>query len=212
MKVTVVDYGVGNLLSVQRALEACGGATVMATTAEEVLRAERLVLPGVGAFHACIDALRRRRLLDSLLSFAETKRPLLGICVGMQMLLDYGTEFGEHEGLRLIPGHVAAVPANGSDGQPHKIPHIGWSRLIRPAEAPSWQHGILADLPDEPEVYFVHSFAANPDDPQQRLADCDYHGRKICAVVGRDNIHGCQFHPEKSGPVGLKILSRFLAL
>ncbi len=210
--VLLVDYGVGNLLSVRRALEACGAHVEMSGAPEAVAAAERLVLPGVGAFGNCVQTLRRYGLYEPILHYAESGRPLLGICVGMQMLLDYSEEFGRHEGLGLIPGHVAAVPAVGSNGRPHKIPHIGWNRLGRPANGLDWSGTILEGRSGEEEVYFVHSFTAVPARCEHRLADSDYDGQPISAVIGRDRIFGCQFHPEKSGPVGLSILSRFLSL
>ncbi len=211
-KVLLVDYGVGNLLSVRRALEACGATVEMSGAPEAVEAAERLVLPGVGAFGNCVQTLARYGLIEPIVRFAESGRPFLGICVGMQMLLDYSEEFGRHQGFGLIPGHVAPVPAVGSDGRPHKIPHIGWTRLGRPANGLDWGGTILEHLSGEEEVYFVHSFTAVPERPEHRLADSDYDGQRISAVIGRDRIFGCQFHPEKSGPVGLSILSRFLSL
>jgi len=210
--VLVVDYGVGNLLSVRRALEACGGEVEMSGDPKRVAAASRLVVPGVGAFGNCVETLARYGLVEPIKTFAQSGRPFLGICVGMQMLLDHGEEFGRHEGLGLVPGHVAAIPATGSDGRPHRIPHIGWTRLSAPANGSSWKGTILQDLTGEEELYFVHSFTAMPEEPRHRLADCDYHGRRISAAIGRDQLFGCQFHPEKSGPAGLRILSRFLAL
>ena len=209
--VTLLDYGVGNLLSVSRALEHCGAEVTRSGDPEDVARAERLVLPGVGAFGACVETLASHGLIEPVKTYAASGRPLLGICVGMQMLLDYGEEFGRHEGLGLIPGHVEAIPPTDSAGQPHKIPHIGWNGLHRPNGAESWHSPLFDAVPDGAEVYFVHSYTAVPSDPAHRLADCDYGGRTISAAVARDAVFGCQFHPEKSGPLGLAILDRFLS-
>lgn len=210
--VTVADYGVGNLLSVRRALEACGADVTMSGDPDAVARAERLVVPGVGAFGACMERLTQFQLVDALLTFAGSGRPLLGICVGMQMLLEHGEEFGRHKGLGLIPGRVAAIPGTAADGHLHKIPHIGWKHIQRPDGGRDWSDTVLADTREGAELYFVHSYTAEPDDDADRIADCDYNGRRVSAAIGRDQIFGCQFHPEKSGPVGLRILSRFLAL
>lgn len=211
-KITVIDYGMGNLFSVRRALEFCGGDVRMSSTPQEILGSERVVLPGVGAFADGMAGLRSRGLIEPLLDFAHAGRPFLGICLGMQMLLSVGEEFGEHEGLGLIPGRVVAIPAAGPDGIRRKIPHVGWAELIKPEPVPSWQDTILADVPPGGSVYFVHSYAALPEDETHRLADSVYDGFRISAVIRAGAVCGCQFHPEKSGPVGLGIIERFLAL
>ena len=212
VSVVLADYGVGNLLSVSRALERCGAEVTRSRAPAEIARAERLVVPGVGAFGACVETLRSFGLFEPLRSFAESGRPLLGICVGMQMLMDRGTEFGEHDGLGLIPGSVEAIPETDSDGRPHKIPHIGWNALTRPGAGESWASPLFDPVAEGDEVYFVHSYTAVPSLPEHRLADCDYGGRTISAAVAKDNVMGCQFHPEKSGSLGLSILQRFLSL
>lgn len=209
--VTVIDYGIGNLLSVSRALEQCGAQVLLTDDPAQIAQAERLVLPGVGAFKNGMDGLRTRGLIDVLCQFSATGRPLLGICLGMQMLLDISEEFGNHEGLGLISGRVMAIPATSATGVPHKIPHIGWNELQAP-DTSKWSGTILHDIAPGSPVYFVHSFTAFPDDDACRLADCSYDGRPISAVIRSGNTYGCQFHPEKSGEVGLRILRRFLAL
>lgn len=208
-RVTVVDYGIGNLFSVGRALEHCGAEIEFSSAPEAIAGAARLVLPGVGAFADGMQGLRDRGLVEPLRAYAASGRPLLGICLGMQMLASVSEEFGEHEGLGLIPGRVQAVPATDTQGRPHKIPHIGWSALRLPPGA-RWAGSPLCDTPPGSAVYLVHSFAVVPDDPIDRLADCDYGGHAIAAAIRRDNVVGCQFHPEKSGTVGLNILARFL--
>ena len=131
ISVTVIDYGVGNLLSVSRALEHCGAQVDLADNPAQIARAHRLVLPGVGAFKDGMDGLRERALVEPIRQYASGGRPLLGICLGMQLLLDVSEEFGAHEGLGLIPGRVAAIPATTADGVPHKIPHIGWNECTK---------------------------------------------------------------------------------
>jgi glutamine amidotransferase len=211
MKVVVVDYGMGNLFSVCRALEACGVEPVLANTPQEILDAKALLLPGVGAFADGMAGLSELGLIQPIREYAKTGRPLLGICLGMQMLLDSGEEFGIHEGLGLIPGAVRSIPSTGLDGQPHKIPHIGWNALLK-TETSFWTDSILDEIEEEQRTYFVHSFTAVPTNEEHRLADCDYNGQRISAAVQSGNIYGTQFHPEKSGPVGLKILKNFLVI
>jgi len=207
--VAVVDYGIGNLYSVRRALERCGGDVTLSSDPAALERAERLVLPGVGAFAGGMAGLRERGLVEPIRRYAASGRPLLGICLGMQMLATASEEFGIHEGLDLIPGRVRAVPDRDTAGRPHKVPHIGWTALRTPAGA-SWRESLLADTPEGTWVYLVHSFAVVPDDPAHRLANCEYGGHAVCAAIARGAITGFQFHPEKSGEAGLRILRRFL--
>lgn len=206
--VTVVDYGSGNVLSVSRALAQAGGRVELTGDPERIAGAERLFLPGVGAYAAARQLLEEHGLIEPILRFAESGRPFLGICVGMQLMMDESEEFGRHSGFGLIAGRVAAIPATGTDGRPHPVPHIGWSPL-RPGER-SWRRGLLDGLEADDAVYFVHSFAAQPTRPSDLLATCDYDGRTITAAVARENMVGFQFHPEKSGAVGLRILKRFV--
>lgn len=208
--VTVIDYGIGNLLNVVRALEHCGATvTVVDKATPEHISTPRLVLPGVGAFGDGMVELRNRGFDEFVQRFAETGRPFLGICVGMQMMFDASEEMGEHAGLGLLAGRVRAVPATAADGTPHRIPHIGW----RPLEAArEWGGTILQDVAPGERAYFVHSFAAVPSDEAVRLANVSYDGQHICAAVQRDNLYGCQFHPERSAHAGLGMLKRFLEL
>lgn len=210
-RVTVVDYEVGNLFSVCRALEHCGAEVILATDATAAARADRLVLPGVGAFGSCVEALRRRGLDAAVDTVVRAERPVLGICVGMQMLLDVGTEFGEHRGLGYIPGRVVRIPDEDSDGRRLKLPHINWAG-IEPWGTGSWDGTPLAPVPPGASVYFVHSYVAVPDDPAHRLAVYPYHGHAVTAAVRRGNITGVQFHPERSARHGLAILEQFTRL
>jgi glutamine amidotransferase len=210
LPVTVVDYGIGNLLNVVRALEHCGAAVqVVDRATPQAARASRLVLPGVGAFGDGMAELRARGLDDLVRGFAATGRPFLGICVGLQMMFEGSREMGEHAGLGLLQGQVVAVPATGADGRPHRVPHIGW-RPLEPARP--WAGSILDGVQAGERAYFVHSFTAEPRDESVRLADVHYDGRRLCAAVQRDNLTGCQFHPERSAHAGLGMLRRFLAL
>ena len=208
--VTVLDYGIGNLLNVLRALEHCGASVKLVDKAAPGDEdASRLVLPGVGAFGDGMAELRARGLDELVMRFAQTGRPFLGICVGMQMMFDASEEMGEHAGLGLMAGRVQPVPPTGVDGTPHRVPHIGW-RPLEPSA--SWEGTILQGVAPGERAYFVHSFAAVPADERVRLADVHYDGRRICAAVHRDNLHGCQFHPERSAQAGLGMLQSFLKL
>lgn len=209
MQVTVVDYGIGNLFSVGRALERCGAEVTLSADPAQIEAAGRLVLPGVGAFSDGMKGLRERGLVEPLRRYAASGRPLLGICLGMQMLASVSDEFGEHEGLGLIPGRVVPVPTHTTAGDPQKIPHIGWSGLTRSAGA-DWAGSPLDTTPEGAAFYLVHSFHVVPQQSSDLLAACDYGGHRITAAIRSGRITGCQFHPEKSGEVGLAVLTRFL--
>jgi imidazole glycerol-phosphate synthase subunit HisH len=209
-EVTVIDYGVGNLLSVQRGLEHCGAKVILTTDPKQILAASHVVLPGVGAFGNAMQALERLGLVAVIRELAQLNTPLLGICLGMQLLLEESEEFGVTAGLGLIPGRVLPVPAKTILGEMQKIPHIGWNALQPVNTEIGWQKTLLQDNRPGESTYFVHSFMAAPTDPSHRIADCLYGGHKIAAMIGRNQITGCQFHPEKSGEVGLKILRRFM--
>ncbi|RME32957.1 MAG: imidazole glycerol phosphate synthase subunit HisH [Gammaproteobacteria bacterium] len=209
-EVTIVDHGLGNLYSVSRAVEVSGGVPLLSGDPDEVRRASRLVLPGVGAFADGMAGLRERGLDQALREAVAAGTPLLAICLGMQMLADASEEFGEHTGLGLVPGRVAPIPATGTDGRPHRIPHTGWTRLHLPPGRSGWEGTVLEGSQEGTWVYLVHSFHLQPDRAEDRLADCDYDGVTICAAVTRGAVTGLQFHPEKSGPAGLHMLERFL--
>lgn len=212
--VTVVDYGAGNLLSVVRAFQHLGARVTVTAEADSVAAAERLVLPGVGAFAACRANLARLDLDDPVRAFSENGRPFLGICVGMQMMFEGSDEFGATNGLALLPGWVRPIPSSDGNRRKRKIPHIGWNALCPApgAGAGAWRGGLLDGVAAGDSVYFVHSFAAEAGQASDQLADCDYEGARLLAAVQRGSLWGCQFHPEKSGPVGLAILKNFLAL
>ena len=209
-KVTVVDYGVGNLLSVRRAFECFGAEVEITSDGRRIEQADRVVLPGVGAFKNGMDGLRQRGLIVPILRFAELERPFLGICLGMQMMLESSEEFGSHKGLGLIPGKVIMIPTQGEDGKRQKIPFIGWNPLVLPPCRKNWKGTLLRNTLPGDYFYFVHSFAVDPAREEHRLADCDYNGVRISASIIRGALVGCQFHPEKSGQVGLKVIRNFL--
>jgi len=210
-KVTVVDYGVGNILSIKRALEHCGVQVDLTNDHQRILAAERVILPGVGAFRAAMVVLEKLGLDDIMREISCRQIPLLGICLGMQLFLDQSEEFGLTKGLGLIPGNVTPLPNRGLNGSTLKAPEIGWNVLRRSGTA-NFQDTILQDHMPEQSVYFLHSFMAKTKHANHCLADYDFGGHAVTAVVHKDAIHGCQFHPEKSGEVGLSILRRFLSI
>lgn len=212
VKVAIVDYGMGNLLSVARAFNQFTHDVFFAKTAEELQIADKIVLPGVGAFADGMAELISRNLVEPLKAVCAQGKPFLGICLGMQMMLDKSYEFGLHNGLGIIPGSVDAIPPHNAELKPHKIPHIGWNSLHADEKSHPWTHSILKGLPEKPYVYFVHSFMVHPECLEQRHAVTFYNELPICAVVQHENSFGCQFHPEKSGQIGLSIIENFVNL
>jgi imidazole glycerol-phosphate synthase subunit HisH len=198
--IALVDYGMGNLRSVLNAFERVDAPAELVTEPAQVRAAERVVLPGVGAFRDAIAALRERGLAQAVRDAAGAGRPLLGVCLGMQLLASRSTEFGEHDGLDLIPGSVELLdPPDGL-----RVPHVGWNELtVRREDDP-----VLRDLGPEPTFYFVHSYEFRPTDPGAITAVTDY-GRPVTACVGAGNVRGVQFHPEKSAGDGLALLRSF---
>lgn len=209
-QIKVINYGLSNLLSVQRAFEHLGAQVEFVNTPEGVLAAEALVLPGVGAFKDGMAGLERLGLIEPILQKAAAGTPLLGICLGMQMLFDESDEFGLHKGLGLIPGRVEKIPALDADGDPQRVPHISWNGLWPSGGRTDFAGTALASVTPGQECYFVHSYEAKPTNEADRLADTRYGGRAVCAAAAHGSVLGCQFHPEKSGPVGLGILQGFL--
>jgi glutamine amidotransferase len=210
-RICVIDYGVGNLLSVQRALEHCGATVTTTADKAEILASDKIVFPGVGAFGNAMRELERRDLIHAIQEVAKRNIPLLGICLGMQLLLDESLEFGNHGGIGLIPGKVVPVPHELPAGRFLKIPHIGWNGLVPSNSGRGWEGSILDGITAGDPVYFVHSFMAAPSDEQDRLAHCVYGGHNVTAAIRRGSVTGCQFHPEKSGEIGLKILRNFIS-
>ncbi|MEW6610787.1 MAG: imidazole glycerol phosphate synthase subunit HisH [Patescibacteria group bacterium] len=203
-KVAIIDYGVGNMYSLHKALKKFSNAFITEEP-EEMLTVDGIVLPGDGAFHAGMEGLRVRNLLDPLLARISEGIPILGICLGAQILLSKGFEFGESQGLDVIPGTVVKFPETANA----KIPHINWSPIVAPSGV-SWENTILEGIPLGAQVYFVHSFIIKPKNPVHLLATTTYGGTTFCSVVRKGSVYGCQFHPEKSGEVGLKIIENFL--
>jgi glutamine amidotransferase len=207
--IAIIDYGMANLRSVEKALARVGGSPVITGDPKVIARAERIVLPGVGAFCACMNNLHARGLTAAVNQAIASGKPFLGICVGMQMLFESSTEMGVNPGLGLIPGRVVMFFEESAPTQPRsealKVPHIGWNELnVRPDSQ------LLCGIEPGSRVYFVHSYYPIPGEPSTISATSEYGGEFCCAVETR-NIAATQFHPEKSGAVGLHILRNFLA-
>ena len=203
-KIAIVDYGVGNLYSLCSSLRAIGADAVVTPDADVLRAADRIILPGVGAFADAAAKLRATGLDRVICEQAAAGKKIMGICLGMQMLFEKSYEYGEHDGLGLIPGRI--VPMAGYIPEDLKVPHIGWNPLIFKGE----RHPLLRYLKEGDCVYFVHSYFATDCDGSV-IATAEY-GRELTAAVARGNVMGCQFHPEKSGPVGLSILRAFCEL
>lgn len=208
-KISVIDYDMCNLLNVVRAFEYIGANVTVIEHPGDVKSADRLVVPGVGAFRDCMEEMTKRGFADSIKDFAETERPMLGICVGMQALFEGSEEFGETTGLGLIEGWVRRIPSLTAEKMPQRVPHIGWNHLCKPNESTDWDGTLLDSVAEHSAMYFVHSYAAVPEREDNRLADVLYGGHRVASAVRRGNVYGCQFHPERSGPMGLKVLQRF---
>ncbi|MCA1686899.1 MAG: imidazole glycerol phosphate synthase subunit HisH [Planctomycetia bacterium] len=200
--IAIIDYGMGNLRSVQKAIEAVGEAAEVTSDPDRVRSAGKVILPGVGAFADAAAELKRTGLGDAFCDAVKSGRPCLGVCLGLQLLFEFSEEDGVHRGLGLLSGRVVRFqPAPGL-----KIPHMGWNtlRVLKPAP-------LLEGLGESPSVYFVHSYRAAPGDPEDVAAEADHPG-PFPAMVWRDNLMACQFHPEKSQKVGLTMYANFARL
>lgn len=197
--IAIIDYGMGNLHSVSKAVERLGYEALVTADAKEIMDADGAILPGVGAFGDAMQNLRNTGLEEVTKFYAESGKPLLGICLGMQLLFAESEEYGRHEGLGLLPGTVVRFQGD------YKVPHMGWNKLSFRQASPLFE-GL-----EEGHVYFVHSFHAKPGRSEDLLATTDYH-QQVTAIVGRGNVFGMQFHPEKSGDLGMRLLGNFLAL
>jgi glutamine amidotransferase len=201
--IAIIDYGVGNLFSLKSSFAAIGEETVVTSSPEVIKAADKLVLPGVGAFADAVEKLESSGLVPIITEQANSGKPLLGVCLGMQLLFESSEEYGEHKGLWLLKGSILGM--EGRIGKNLKIPHIGWNALHIKKENPLLKYVKEGDC-----VYFVHSFYAAVSDGSL-IATTDY-GEEITAAVASANVYGCQFHPEKSGEVGLSILRAFSEL
>jgi imidazole glycerol-phosphate synthase subunit HisH len=203
--ICLLDYGVGNIRSVSNALVALGAKSEITRDPARIAAGDGMILPGVGAFPSGMELLHQHGLMAEIRKYVQTGKPFLGICLGMQMLFDKGTEFGPNDGLSLVPGIVDRIPVRPEEG---RLPHIAWSRVVRNPGVPDV---MFAGLSDECcRFYFVHSFAARDVPREFVTGTVDYLGHQVIAAVQRGNVWGTQFHPEKSGSSGLRVLTNFI--
>lgn len=207
--IAIVDYGLGNLFNLQRAFSSFGAKTTITRDKAEIGDASKMILPGVGAFEAGMKNIEKFKLIEVIRDFAASGRPVLGICLGMQLLLSRSHENGRWDGLGLIEGDV--LPLDRTEDI--KVPHIGWNSLLRPKnngrKKDAWAGSLLEGLQGEPYMYFLHSYYAAPKDSATVVAQTRYGKNLFCSAVRKNNIAGCQFHPERSSEAGLAILKTF---
>jgi glutamine amidotransferase len=203
--IAIIDYGMGNLRSVQKGFQRVGHDAVVTSDTKVILGADKVVLPGVGAFADCMRNLEGLGLVDTVHRVVDSGRPFLGICLGLQLLFEESEEFGLHRGLGILPGRVVRFPTKVANNPEklYKIPHMGWNRIYIKKHAPHFK-----DVPEEGYFYFVHSFYVAPADPSVTATTTDY-GIEFTSSVWKDNIFATQFHPEKSQELGLRILKAF---
>lgn len=208
-RVAIIDYGMGNLFSVQQACAHAGLDAGISSDADALLHADAAILPGVGAFGDAMANVRSLGLDRAIHAFIGSGRPFLGICLGMQLLMSEGEEFGRHEGLGVFKGKVVRFPARVADNTVIKVPQVGWNRIRKAPGGADWNGSILDRIRDGERVYFVHSFYPCPGDSSAILSMTDYEGVGYCSGMRRDNVTAVQFHPEKSGACGIEIYKSF---
>lgn len=207
--IAIVDYGLGNLFSVRHACEQVGIPAAVTSNCKDILGAQGVILPGVGAFADAMASLKRLDLVSVLKDVASSDKPFMGICLGLQLLLEESQEFGLHKGLSVLKGSVVRFDSPRENGKALKVPQIGWNQIY--SQRP-WAGTPLEKQPDGEYMYFVHSYIAQPSDKDLILSKSRYGNIEFCSSVARGNLFACQFHPEKSGPAGLKIYENFKSL
>jgi imidazole glycerol-phosphate synthase subunit HisH len=209
MKIAIIDYEVGNIRSIYSALGKVGAEPKLTRDRQEILAADGVVLPGVGAYSHGMEKLKEHSLDCILKKFSAMGKPVLGICLGMQLLFSESNEFGYTEGLGLVPGSVKELQLLNPEVQ--NLPHISWSELELPSEG-AWDGTILEGIAPQEDMYFIHSFMAAPDNNDHVLSLTTYSDCQFCSLVRNENVYGCQFHPEKSAEEGLKIIANFIRI
>jgi imidazole glycerol-phosphate synthase subunit HisH len=205
-KVTIIDYGMSNLLSISRAMEKVGAEVLVTGDADRIAASDLLILPGVGAFYDGMNELEKRNIPEAIHAFLKTGKPFLGICLGMQMMLGEGTEVKTTRGLGIVEGKVLPLPEKNKNGENNTIPHIGWSLITQHDNTPG--KNILPA--NGSFMYFVHSYYANPVHAENAFASTPFSDTTFTSIINKDNAWGTQFHPEKSGEPGLALLSAFI--
>lgn len=213
-KVAVIDYEMGNLFSVLHACEHVGLYPLVTSDASVIMKCDAIILPGVGAFGNAVDNLKRLDLIVPIKEFIKSRRPFMGICLGMQLLMSESEEFGYHKGLDVIRGTVVKFPTAGKEQRTIKVPQVGWNRIYRPFQTSEefWRNSPFRGITNNEYMYFVHSFYTVPEDPRTALSYTDYEGTEYSSSILLDNVFACQFHPEKSALKGMKIYENFAAM
>lgn len=208
-KIAIVDYGLGNLYSISKAVKLFTDDVIITDDPVIISSSDAIIIPGVGAFAVGMEGLKKRNLVEPLRKFAISGKPMLGICLGAQLMLSKGFEFGEHDGLGIVSGKVEIFTESVSCTK--KIPHIGWNGIYVPKML-EWKGTIFEDIKENANVYFVHSYIMIPDNIENVGVFAEYGGLEFCAAIKKGNVYGTQFHPEKSGEIGLKIIKNFISL
>ena len=206
MKIVIIDYDVGNVRSMINAFKKVGVNPILSNNEEEILSADGIVLPGVGAFAHGMENLNKYNLVNTIKKYTNTNKPFMGVCLGMQMLLDESEEFSQTKGLGLISGKVIKLPTKNKSHE--KLPHVSWNEIIE--KRTKWNNTILKNIEQQSDVYFVHSFITDLKNEDEVLSTTQYSNYEFCSSIKKDNIYGCQFHPEKSGEIGLRIIENFV--
>ena len=201
-KVTILDYGVGNIFNLYKSLERLNYSVNISSNSNKISNSERLIIPGVGAFKEGIENIKKRNLIETIKSYVKNQRPLLGICLGMQYLMSYSEEFGKTDGLKIIKGNVIQFKKS----KENRVPHIGWNYLYNNNDK------IFLNLKKKPTFYFCHSFYVNPKNKKNKLSETKYSNINFCSAIKKENIYGCQFHPERSGKNGEVFLKNFMSI
>jgi len=209
-KIAIVDYQLSNLYSVKHACDFVGLNTKITSKNTEISKADAIILPGVGAFGDAMINLNKLGLTKTIKNFVKTGKPMMGVCLGLQLLFTESEEFGQHQGLDLIPGKVIKFPAENDDGEKIKVPHMGWNKIYaKKKDQSNWQGTPLEKNKQEEYMYFVHSYFVKPNDKKVILSLTNYSGLEYCSSLKKNNIFAVQYHPEKSGSAGLKIYKQW---
>lgn len=207
-KIGIIDYGIGNLRSVANAVKHVGAKPIVSSDEKILKTCDRLILPGVGAFGYGMKAISETGLRDVIFETVEAERPLLGICLGMQMLLEHSSEFGSHQGLGIIPGNIDIFQGKPDEKSTLRLPNVGWLPITPTKNMSGLAATLFDDIPESARYYFVHSYKASAEN-SNCVATSKYKSQNFAAIVAKGSVIGAQFHPEKSGPAGLKLLEKF---